>query len=74
MTILERIGFRIKLERRLQGYSQRDLARALEISYSYLSMIENGKRDMSLSTFIDIVIYLDIDLNSLKKEIIGGLI
>ena len=44
------IGQAIKLCRTGRGLSQADLARQAECSVSYLSMLENNKRDPTLST------------------------
>jgi len=47
-------GQAIKLCRTQRGVSQADLARQAECSVSYLSMLENNKRDPTLSTMTKI--------------------
>ncbi len=44
------VGQAIKLCRTRRGFSQADLAQKAECSVSYLSMLENNKRDPTLST------------------------
>lgn len=48
------LGQAIKLCRTRRGVSQADLARQAECSVSYLSMLENNKRDPTLSTMTKI--------------------
>jgi transcriptional regulator with XRE-family HTH domain len=48
------IGQAIKLCRTRRGLSQAELARHAECSVSYLSMLENNKRDPTLSTMTQI--------------------
>lgn len=46
---LERFGEAVREERRNQGYSQEDLASAVDISRTYLSQIEQGRaKNLSL--------------------------
>ncbi|WGO84688.1 helix-turn-helix domain-containing protein [Arsenophonus apicola] len=48
------IGQAIKLCRTQRGFSQTELAQQAECSVSYLSMLENNKRDPTLSTMTKI--------------------
>lgn len=48
------LGRRVKKLRKEQGIRQADLADALGISYQYMSMIETGKRQLSLSLLVDL--------------------
>lgn len=48
------VGQAIKLCRTRRGISQADLAQLAECSVSYLSMLENNKRDPTLSTITKI--------------------
>lgn len=48
------LGRRVKKLRKEQGIKQADLADALGISYQYMSMIETGKRQLSLSLLVDL--------------------
>lgn len=57
------IGQAIKLCRTRRGISQTDLARKAECSVSYLSMLENNKRDPTLSTINSIASALNIPVS-----------
>ena len=48
------LGRRVKKLRKEQGIKQTELADALGISYQYMSMIETGKRQLSLSLLVDL--------------------
>ncbi|MEE3481820.1 MAG: helix-turn-helix transcriptional regulator [Lachnospiraceae bacterium] len=48
------LGRRVKKLRKEQDIRQADLADALGISYQYMSMIETGKRQLSLSLLVDL--------------------
>ena len=48
------LGRRVKKLRKEQGTKQTELADALGISYQYMSMIETGKRQLSLSLLVDL--------------------
>ncbi|EPF4548799.1 helix-turn-helix domain-containing protein [Klebsiella aerogenes] len=80
------IGQAIKLCRTRREISQTDLARKAECSVSYLSMLENNKRDPTLSTLNSIASALNIpvsiiffiaaeagDLNGIDKGLQGEL-
>ncbi|ETS33410.1 transcriptional regulator [Photorhabdus temperata] len=80
------IGKAIKLCRTRRGISQTDLAQKAECSVSYLSMLENNKRDPTLSTLNSIATALNIpvsiiffiaaeagDLNGIDKGLQGEL-
>lgn len=43
------LGLAIRTLRLAAGYSQRAFAKAIDITPSYLSLVENGKRDLSLA-------------------------
>ncbi len=62
------IGLRIRNTRKLKGISQAALARAVEISPSYLNLIEANKRDVGGSLLHRIARELDISLNELTGE------
>lgn len=57
------VGQAIKLCRTQRGISQTDLAQQAECSVSYLSMLENNKRDPTLSTLENIADALDIPVS-----------
>ena len=48
------IGSKIRKERRAKGLSQSDLSKKLEISPSYLNLIESGRRSITVSILIKI--------------------
>lgn len=50
MTLTTKLGRAIKLCRTQRNMSQSDLAEAAQLSVSYLSLVERGKRDSTLST------------------------
>lgn len=70
------VGQAIKLCRTQRGISQTDLAQQAECSVSYLSMLENNKRDPTLSTLesiadalgipVSIIFFLAAEANDLK--------
>ena len=59
------IGKRIKLIRKRRGLSQMVLAEKTDLSTTYISLIENGLRYMSLSTFIIIANALNVSADEL---------
>lgn len=80
------LGQAIKLCRTRRGISQADLAERAECSVSYLSMLENNKRDPTLSTMtriagalhvpVGILFFLGAegnDLSGLDKTLQGEL-
>ena len=48
------LGRRVKKLRKEQGIKQTELADALGISYQYMSMIETGKRKLSLGMLVSL--------------------
>ena len=80
------VGQAIKMCRTRRGVSQTDLAYRVDCSVSYLSMLENNKRDPTLSTLtkiahglnvpMGILFFLAADRNELSgmdKELAGDL-
>lgn len=59
------VGFHIKENRKKQGYSQEKFAELLEISTTYLSLIENGHRPANLELLISISQHLGISVDFL---------
>lgn len=57
------VGQAIKLCRTRRGISQTDLALRAECSVSYLSMLENNKRDPTLSTLNSIAAALHVPVS-----------
>lgn len=80
VTDIKEIGLRVKIIRERKNVSQKDLARWIEISASYLSQLESGERNIDAYLLIKIGMALkvgieafypgyDIDLVDTKKEI-----
>ena len=80
------VGQAIKMCRTLRGVSQADLARRAECSVSYLCLLENNKRDPSLSTLTKVSQALNVpvgilfflasehgELTGMNKELAGEL-
>lgn len=55
----------VRVWRKHRGMTARDLAKQAEISSPYLSEIENGKKDGSISAMKRIATVLDVDLDDL---------
>ena len=66
-TLKRRIGLRIRHRRDEVRISQEDLADAADMTPTYLSQIENGKRNPSLEALFRIATALAIDLADLIK-------
>jgi len=63
MATLKLIGKNIAKFRKVKGFTQEDLAGAAEIDRSYLSEIENGHKNLSVTMLLKISEALDIDVN-----------
>jgi len=67
-TLLERFGYTVR-EQRLKGnLSQEDLADLCSLHRTYISDIELGKRNVSLTNIGKVATALDISLSELFKE------
>lgn len=64
-TYFMNIGNAIKLCRTQKGFTQAQLSENAKISTSYLSLLEQGKRDPNLSTIQDIATALDVPISIL---------
>ena len=60
----KQLGFKIKTARRKLNISQGDLSKKLEISPSYLNLIESGKRKVSADLLIKASEILNLDLKT----------
>ena len=69
MNINKQLGMRIKYLRRLLGLSQEDLSLIASINKNYLSDLERGTRNPSLSILKRIADALRVDLATLFKGI-----
>lgn len=71
------VGQAIKMCRTKRGVSQTDLARLADCSVSYLSMLENNKRDPTLSTLTKVAQALNVPVGILfflaseREELVG---
>ena len=67
-ALKERIGSRIRQRRDYSHMSQEDLAFQADLTTSYLSQIESGKRNPSLEALFRLSTALHVDLAELVKE------
>lgn len=63
-----RLGGRIRRLRRDRGLAQRELARRLGISPSYLNLIEHNQRPLPAPLLLDLARVLDADLDSFSDD------
>jgi transcriptional regulator with XRE-family HTH domain len=63
-----KLGRNLKKIRIKKDMSQGDIARALEVSRGYISNIENGKLNPTLSTIAKLAKALDVSTDQLLKE------
>ena len=57
----------IRNSRQLRGWSQRELAQRLGISYAYLSQIEKDVRPVTQSIRLGLQAHLELDLSDLVR-------
>jgi transcriptional regulator with XRE-family HTH domain len=63
----KKLGENIKRIRAQQGMSQGDLCRALALDRAYISNVENGKKNPTLSTITNIAEALSVSVGELLK-------
>lgn len=61
-------GNRVKYYRKKRGYSQSYLSELIDKSPPYLSYIENGYRNISIETLVDLANALDVTADELLKD------
>lgn len=61
------LGVNIRAERQRLGWTLEDLTDRTGISFTYLSRVENGKKNISLSTLYKISRALNINVDQLFK-------
>lgn len=66
----ETIGSRIRAARKRKGLSQSELAELVGVTSAYISYLENGERNMSVESFIEIVCALNISADELLVDIL----
>lgn len=59
---------KIKKSRKLKKIKQHELAKKVDVTPTYISMLENGKKEPSLKILKKICQILDIELSSLFEE------
>ena len=62
MTIQEKFGLRVKELRLERKLSQEQLANVADIDRTYMTSLENGKRNVSLKNIEKILIALNVDV------------
>jgi len=67
MTPAEAFGKVLKRERHLKGFSQEKLALICELDRTYISLLERGKRQPSLTTILEVSAILGIPASELIK-------
>lgn len=65
MKIKEKIGLRIRELRNMQGISQQELSFRCELDRTYITQVENGKRNISIVNIEKIAKALKISLKEL---------
>lgn len=65
--IFKKLGQNLKRIREEKGMTQGDICRALDIDRGFISSIENGKRNPTLSTIKKIADVLGITVDELLK-------
>jgi len=63
----EKLGKNLKRIRTSKGISQGDIARSLEVSRGFVSNIENGKTNPTLSTISKLANALGVSVDKLLK-------
>lgn len=67
--ILTKVSENLRLARLKKRYTQDYLAELTGITQKYLNMIENKKANLSIAIIVNLCESLEIDLNSLLKNI-----
>jgi transcriptional regulator with XRE-family HTH domain len=62
-TISQSVGRALKLIRTVKGIKQSDLADKMKFQKNYISMIENGRREPSLSFLQSAAAALDVEID-----------
>lgn len=67
---LKELGLKLKVARVIKGYTQEDLAGAVECDRSYISVIERGLQNPSITKLIKITKALNVDIKALLNDLI----
>ena len=65
MGARERVGTNVKRLRRERDLSQEELAHLADLHQTYLSAVENGKRNPSIGVLERVAIALKVDISAL---------
>ena len=65
---ISNIGSKIRKERRTRGFSQSELSKKLDISASYLNLLESGRRTITVPLLIKVGNELGLSLKDLTLE------
>lgn len=68
-VIFKTLGQNIRKARLAQGLSQENLSNCLDKTLNFVSLIENGKTGISVSTLVDIATTLNMSANSLFEGV-----
>lgn len=68
---LRAIGARIKAAREKAGMTQEDLAAALEMSPTHISVIERGVKSPKLETLVNIANALNVSSDTLLQDVVN---
>jgi len=66
-TTAQKFGDNMKKIRLEKGMSQGDICRALELDRAYISNVENGKQNLTISTMEKVAKALGVSVNQLLK-------
>jgi transcriptional regulator with XRE-family HTH domain len=67
MLISKRLGINIKKIRTIKKMSQGDICRALDMDRGYMSAIENGKKNITISQLERLAQALGVSVDKLLK-------
>lgn len=67
MLDYEKIGRKIKNERKIRGLTQEKLAEKMDVCVSYVGLIERGKRIPSLETMVKMCRELRISIDKVME-------
>ena len=67
MLISKKLGDNIKKIRNRKGMSQGDICRALDMDRGYMSAIENGKKNITISQLERLAQALEVSVDKLLK-------
>lgn len=69
--VRKKLGYKIRLLREQQGFSQGDLAYRVGINRSYLSEVENGHRNLTVDILTRLADIMSVTLSELFENVDG---